>query len=141
MACHRMIDSPSVALAIVLVALVALNVGTSIESPPEASGLQPAATEEPAEHEECAICMSDFLDERLNSVRLYCGHKFHSSCIKRWYQTGRAASSNCPTCRQRIRTKDGNPLTRSLIKDADYYTFVLKNWGLLPRRKVLNYWE
>ncbi|MDB4345583.1 hypothetical protein OAA43_00745 [bacterium] len=41
---------------------------------------------------ECSICLGE---ENLNKT-LSCGHKFHSKCIKDWYNKG---SKTCPICR------------------------------------------
>ncbi|PKA58161.1 E3 ubiquitin-protein ligase AIP2 [Apostasia shenzhenica] len=48
-------------------------------------------------HSDCCICLDRFLqgDEL---IRLPCGHRFHSACLKPWLK----ASGDCPYCRSRF---------------------------------------
>lgn len=41
----------------------------------------------------CPICMMEYREEKV--LKLRCGHKFHSTCIRDWNQ----ANSSCPICR------------------------------------------
>ena len=58
---------------------------------------------------ECGICLESFnLNE--SQTLLYCGHRYHSSCINRWKQQQMIGGQNlytlynhkhsCPTCRE-----------------------------------------
>lgn len=42
--------------------------------------------------EECSICYTEY---RGNAIVLRCGHKFHRSCIYKWFRR----SETCPYCR------------------------------------------
>ncbi|OQS05233.1 hypothetical protein THRCLA_02600 [Thraustotheca clavata] len=46
-----------------------------------------------AEDGDCAVCMQAFMNE--DTVRVECGHLFHSNCIETWLKL----RSTCPTCR------------------------------------------
>ena len=48
----------------------------------------------------CSICMSDFLNNETILTFPTCHHIFHSPCILEWLNT----RSNCPMCRQGIRS-------------------------------------
>lgn len=43
--------------------------------------------------DECVICLDARAEEE--SVRLACGHVFHTACVARWLRV----SVSCPTCR------------------------------------------
>lgn len=44
----------------------------------------------------CRICISDRMSSK---ILLPCGHKFHFSCLKKWFKK----SNKCPLCNQPIR--------------------------------------
>ena len=44
--------------------------------------------------EQCSCCLENINDHD-NSVTK-CGHKFHTSCLNKWIQTGK---NTCPLCR------------------------------------------
>lgn len=49
----------------------------------------------------CAICLSSFHHDSDNDgVELECGHRFHDTCICRWFHS----QLNCPVCRARAVT-------------------------------------
>lgn len=50
--------------------------------------------------EECSVCKEVFRGQE--TVRLHCGHSFHSLCGQQWYKTQRPCS--CPLCRQKFDT-------------------------------------
>ena len=57
------------------------------------SAHRPYRTLDPAEAQECPICLS----HASNPVALACGHAFHSSCVERWLSL--SAHATCPICR------------------------------------------
>ena len=50
--------------------------------------------------EPCAICQEKDIDFITG-----CGHHFHHSCLKTWYETGRSSGTTCPVCRNDLNRK------------------------------------
>ncbi|GAA0164250.1 hypothetical protein LIER_19933 [Lithospermum erythrorhizon] len=46
--------------------------------------------------EDCAICLSEYVDGEEIRVLPQCGHRFHVGCIDMWL----GSHSSCPSCRQ-----------------------------------------
>ncbi|XP_074577671.1 RING-H2 finger protein ATL16-like [Curcuma longa] len=57
-----------------------------------------AAGGKKASFRECAICLSEFLDEERLKLLPGCGHPFHIDCIDTWLQF----NANCPLCRSDV---------------------------------------
>jgi len=55
-----------------------------------------ATPEQEKNHDQCAICLDDFIAGVTETKRLQCGHYFDKECINKWLQMG----ANCPMCRQ-----------------------------------------
>ena len=53
---------------------------------------------EMTEVEQCPVCSQDY-DEDDFLVKLFCKHKFHAECIKKWFEN----NSKCPMCRKDFR--------------------------------------
>jgi hypothetical protein len=64
------------------------------------------------DEENCSICIASFSEEKV--LKLPCGHKFHSQCIRDWNQ----ANSSCPVCRADIYPREQMP---DEIEEADIY--------------------
>ncbi|GLJ38560.1 hypothetical protein SUGI_0786200 [Cryptomeria japonica] len=47
---------------------------------------------------ECAICLSEFQENRSTRLLPNCNHNFHIECIDKWLQS----NSTCPLCRTRV---------------------------------------
>ena len=45
----------------------------------------------------CVICSTQIDDN--NKITLGCNHKFHSSCVIRWFRSDHDAHGSCPLCR------------------------------------------
>lgn len=52
--------------------------------------------------DECSICQSVMHE----FIRTDCGHKFHKECLKKWLFASRRCKTDCPMCRQDIKTKN-----------------------------------
>lgn len=50
----------------------------------------------PTPANECAICLSEYVDGEEIRVLPQCGHRFHVSCVDTWL----GSHSSCPSCRQ-----------------------------------------
>ncbi|KAH7838250.1 hypothetical protein Vadar_024034 [Vaccinium darrowii] len=48
---------------------------------------------------ECAVCLSEFVDEDLGRVLPNCNHCFHIDCIDMWFYS----HSDCPLCRAPVK--------------------------------------
>ena len=46
-------------------------------------------------YEECCICYDH---DKINTIKIKCGHKFHKNCLEDWVKT----SASCPLCRYNI---------------------------------------
>lgn len=46
----------------------------------------------------CPICFDDYFIDKLDSIKLECGHIHHKKCIKRWLNY----NNTCPLCRVHI---------------------------------------
>jgi hypothetical protein len=51
--------------------------------------------------EECIICCQPIL-HKANAVLTECGHYFHNSCVKKYYEMNFNQIGSCPLCRQDI---------------------------------------
>lgn len=52
----------------------------------------------------CSVCQEDMAGTE--TVRLACGHSFHSECIHDWLTT---SSTKCPTCNRDVREQNFGP--------------------------------
>ena len=48
--------------------------------------------------EECVVCSEALDDSSADTIRLICGHEFHTPCIKEWFDK----TSTCPLCRRDV---------------------------------------
>lgn len=63
---------------------------------------------------ECTICLEEFnLSSNLDSLILFCKHKFHRICLDKWLQVGEATSKRCPICKNTLRLDDGKPISEN----------------------------
>ncbi|KAI8071726.1 hypothetical protein BC940DRAFT_293555 [Gongronella butleri] len=62
-------------------------------------------------HDECAICLEDYVDEDLLRV-LPCKHEFHTRCVDAWL-TGH--KRYCPVCKHDVCRKEANENTPLLL--------------------------
>ncbi|KAF3322748.1 RING-H2 finger protein ATL3F [Carex littledalei] len=53
------------------------------------------------EKEECAVCITEFVNGQIGRVLPVCGHKFHIECLDTWFQK----HSTCPICRTDVQEK------------------------------------
>ncbi|KAK4282520.1 hypothetical protein QN277_013884 [Acacia crassicarpa] len=67
--------------------------------------------------QECAVCLSDFEEDR--DVRLLpnCNHYFHIHCIDTWFRS----HSNCPICRTLVQPPKISPKkTEAVVSDGEF---------------------
>ena len=63
----------------------------------------------------CAICSTQI--DGTDSVTLGCNHKFHSTCVIRWFRSDHDAHGSCPLCRDNpSRTVSNVRLSASLAR-------------------------
>ena len=48
----------------------------------------------------CVICQEDYMEKSL-CTELYCGHKYHKKCIRKWV----CEKSTCPLCNKELKHK------------------------------------
>ncbi|WAQ90153.1 hypothetical protein PtA15_12A139 [Puccinia triticina] len=90
-------------------------------------------------HEECAICLSDF-DSESDTIALDCKHLFHKHCINCWLYKG-SPPYTCPACRDPLRQggrtppvpehcPEGLPETPVMLREISWDSFWLSLFWL-----------
>lgn len=54
------------------------------------------------EKEECAVCITEFVNGQIGRILPICGHKFHIECVDTWFRK----HSTCPICRTDVQEKN-----------------------------------
>ena len=76
--------------------------------------------------EQCSCCLENINDHD-NSVTK-CGHKFHTSCLNKWIQTGK---NTCPLCRGIL-----NNNTQIINKNSNTYMYAYVNRDLMLMESI-----
>jgi len=69
------------------------------------------------QQEECIICMDDY-SENHKCSELYCGHKFHHSCILQWMNE----KKTCPLCNTGFLLKSGETYGKEELEYDSFYS-------------------
>ncbi|GFZ15457.1 RING/U-box superfamily protein [Actinidia rufa] len=64
---------------------------------------------------ECAICLSEFLDDDILRLLTTCCHVFHQECIDLWLESHKT----CPVCRRSLDTLEKSPTNYSAVHEID----------------------
>lgn len=83
-----------------------------VRAGPDTRGLAPAGESAGYfECDECFICLEALqaagCEMSLVEVSLFCGHRFHLSCIGRWARARQPRSGRCPVCIELLRLQNG----------------------------------
>ena len=75
-----------------------VNVAASVDDPqPPVDGQAGAMPGSAVEREICVICHDELnVRDTDNLMVLWCGHKFHSSCVLEWRNVARRTERHCP---------------------------------------------
>ena len=75
-----------------------VNVAASVDDPqPPVDGQAGAMPGSAVEREICVICHDELnVHDTDNLMVLWCGHKFHSSCVLEWRNVARRTERHCP---------------------------------------------
>jgi hypothetical protein len=67
----------------------------------------------------CVICLNKLINHYVTDLE--CGHKFHTSCITRWFNQDNVKKKTCPICRKKqkkygkIITPHSHPLKNNML--------------------------
>lgn len=48
----------------------------------------------------CSICLTSIKPEERSMIELSCGHSFHRSCLRDWFDSSDSYKHTCPNCRK-----------------------------------------
>lgn len=66
------------------------------------------------EKDECAVCITEFVNGQLGRVLPACGHKFHKECIDTWFRK----HLTCPICRTDVKEKKAEEEEKKICLDV-----------------------
>ena len=80
-------------------------------------------------NDDCSICM-DIMKTK-TSIKVACGHLFHTTCLKKWMQQGK---DTCPLCREPLDTQTLITMNKETM---DYLGNVIYSLPLHQREQML----